>query len=318
MNRLVAFVLVCALPLGANAFQETVIRLKGVTITVIPSAKRACGVDFLLTVSDGDQHLVKIDYSYLGTFKDNPSAPDVPLYWERGTRSNSINVSVGRGTMHGNLARVAAPDFPDNSLVCREEWRYSVGAASQYNASQDRRGHDDELRQREQARLDEINRRRAEQAERDRRAQQHRLDYLAAQEQARRDQLTAYKNSSPENARCIINEPADINRCEQAKARDRAELLRLRAAEIDAQRQRDAKAIADARQAEQFKRSQALYERQRSDPCGVAADQARRGPPVQQAQPNSAAARQQAEALAQWKQSQAGLDRMCAASRNQR
>jgi len=317
MHRFFALVLASALPPCAHAFQDQVMYLNGVKITATHSATRLCGVDFVIAVSDGDQHFVKIDYSYNGTFKDNSVADDLPMNLQRRTSSDKINVSVGRWTLDGNLARVAAPEVPANSLVCREAWVFHF-TASEYNASQAQRSYEDELKRKEQARLDEIARRKAEEAERKRKAEQQQQDYKNAQEKAKRDQLREYKNASPENARCIINEPADIARCEQAKARERADLRKRQAEAIDAQKQRDAKALADARQAEQFKQSELMYDRLRADPCGVAADQARKGPPVQQqVQPNSAAAMQQAAALAQWKQAQAGLEAMCAASKTQ-
>ena len=312
MNRLFAAVLSIALPLCANAFQDQVQYLPGVKITATRSAARLCGVDFVIAVSDADQHLVKIDYSYFGTFKDNPSAPDVPMYLEKGRRSHTINVSVGKATLHGNLARIAAPEFPNGSLLCRETWDFHY-VSSAYNASQQQRNDADGVKQREQAKLDEATRRRAEEAEKRRRAAQAEVDRVAAQAKAARDRLADYRRSNPENARCIINGPADIARCEQAKTREREQRLKLEAQARDAEKIAEAARLAAASQEAQFKASQALYERQLSNPCAVAAEQAQRMPPLMQQY--AAPTRQNEEAKAQWRQSQAGLDAACAASK---
>jgi hypothetical protein len=312
LNRLLAAILSIALPLSANAFQDQIQYLPGVKITATRSATRLCGVDFVIAVSDADQHLVKIDYSYFGTFKDNPSAPDVPLYLEKGRRSQTISVSVGRATLHGNLARIAAPEFPNGSLLCRETWDFHY-VSNANNASQEHRNDADAAEQRRQAKLDGAARRRAEEAERRRRAAQAEVNRVAAQAKAARDQLADYRRAHPENARCIINGPADIARCEQAKAREREQRLKLEAEARDAERRAEAARIAAANQEAQFKASQELYERQVSNPCAVAADQAQRMPALMQQ--HAAPTRQNDEAKAQLRQSQAGLDAACAASK---
>lgn len=312
MIRYLPLLLAWILPMGANAFQDQVQYLPGIKITATRSATRPCGVDFVIAVSDADQHLVKIDYSYFGTFKDNPGAPDVPMFLEKGTRSQTINVSVGRSTLYGNLARVAAPEFPNGSLLCRATWDFHY-VSSAYNASQEQRNDADVVKQREQARLEEARRRRAEEAEKRRRAAQAEVDRGAAQAKAARDRLADYRRSNPENARCIINVPADIARCEQAKAREREHRLRLEAEARDAERRAEAARIAAANQEAQFKASQDLYERQISNPCAVAAEQAQRMPLLMQQ--HAAPTRQNEEAKAQWRQSQAGLDAACAASK---
>ena len=91
-------------------------------------------------------------------------------------------------------------------------------------------------RQKEQERLAAIKR---EKEERERGA----AAFKRLQEEAAAKRLADYRKASPENAQCIINEPADIARCEQWKARMRAEKQQEDAAasrqrEIDASRQR--------------------------------------------------------------------------------
>lgn len=314
MNRYFVLLLALALPLGANAFQDKVLYLKGVTITATRSATRLCGVDFLITVSDGDQHLVKIDYSYNGTFNDNPLNQNLQ-YFLKGTRSDKINISVGKSTLEGNLARVAAREFPDNSLVCREAWAFHF-TASEYNASQNQRNYQDELKRKEQARIDEINRRKAEQAEHERWIQQQLVNQKKAQVQAKYDALTNYRRSTPESSGCILNDLDDIARCNQSIARIREDRLREEASAIEAQNLLEAQKIAAAKQAAQFKEADALYERTRADPCAAAAENARRMSQLQQqAQQYHWSPRQLADAQAQWKQAQAAHEASCAAAK---
>lgn len=237
-------------PSCAWAFQDKVIHLRGVAITATASATQPCGVDFLIAVSDGDQHLVKIDYSYNGTFKDNPVATDVPMNLRKGTRSDALNVPVGRLTLHGNLARVAARN---DGLLCREAWAFHF-IASEYNADQDRRDVQEELKRKEQARIDELNRKRAEEAQAKQRTLQLQQEIRLAHAKAQQEGLQAYRSASPENARCIINDSADIARCEEWKAAERArvreaaiqqEAAAARQAEIDAALLRQARASSE-------------------------------------------------------------------------
>lgn len=318
MNRYFSLILAWALPLGANAFQPFTRHIDGATITVTRSATQPCGVDLNIALTDHDQRMVIIDYSYSGTFdsgtfsgpyKDSITPPSL---W-KGSRSGEINASMGKMTYLG-LSHLTYVD--PQGLYCLNEWDFDIIAARTYNASQDQRDYRDELKRKEQARIDEINRRKAEEEERKRKAQQQRFDYIAAQEKARRDNLADYRRSSPENSRCIINEAADIARCEQAKARERADRLKLEADAIQAQKILEAEKIAAAKQAAQFNGSDALYARTRADSCAVAAEQAQRMPQPAM-QPNSATAMQQAEAQAQWKQAQAALEEMCRKSKTQ-
>lgn len=308
MSRYFAFVLALALPLCANAFQARTIHLQGVSITATTSATNHCGIDLVIRVSDADQHFVKIDYTYSGTF--NQGSASRP-HWVRESRTRIVNVSVGKATLAGPLTRVAGDSM---GLDCNYAWDYHI-VASETNISDQQRKYDDGWRQKEQARLDEINRRKAEEAERKRRAQQLALDRKAAQAKAISDNLAEYKRSSPENARCIIREPADIARCEQAKAREREERLKLEADAIQAQRQAEADKSAAELRAAQQREYDARAELTRTNPCAAAEDQARRMPQI--LQQYAAPTPQNAQAKAQWQQQQAALEASCAATKNQ-
>ena len=317
MNRYFVLVLALALPLCANAFQDQVRYLKGVTITATRSATRLCGVDFLITVSDGDQHLVKIDFFYDGAFTNTAPVEGFPRRAERGSKGGVINVSVGPLTRGGMLARAAALEWPENTLVCTEAWAFHF-TASEYNASQNQRNYQDKLKRKEQARIDEINRRKAEQAEHERWLQQQLVNQKKAQVQAKYDALTNYRRSTPESSGCILNDLEDIARCNQSIARIREDRLREEASAIEAQNLLEAQKIAAAKQAAQFKEADALYERTRADPCAAAAENARRMPQLQQqAQQYNWPPRQLADAQAQWKQAQSGHDAACAATKKQ-
>lgn len=52
------------MPPVAHAFQNKTVYLQGVTVTATASASGACGFDFVIRVTDGDQHFVSIDYTY--------------------------------------------------------------------------------------------------------------------------------------------------------------------------------------------------------------------------------------------------------------
>lgn len=211
----------------AGAFIEQSVQLKGVLVTAVSTTSGPCGVDFIIKVTDGDQHLVKIDYYYVGDFQRQPGSPSFGVY--SGTKTGVINVTVGRNTFNGNLARVPANGM---GLICNTWNSHNYHfVTSEYNATQDQRDYREGWQQKEQARLDEIKRREEEALANKRRAEQQQRDFQASQEKQKRDRLEAYRRASPENARCIINEPADITRCEQWKAQEKS-----------AQQQRDAAA----------------------------------------------------------------------------
>lgn len=319
MNRYSVLVLALVFTYDANAFQSFTRQIDGATITAQRSASQPCGVDLDIKLTNADQRMVIIDYTYSGTFEPRTfsgvyEGSLLPPTYSPGNKSGVINASMGPMSYLG-LSHLTFAD--PKGLHCNRAWSFNFIATS-YNASQSQRDHQNELRRKEQARIDEINRRRAAEEERKRNAQQRRLDYLAAQEKANRDSLANYKRSSPENARCIINERADIALCEQWKAREREQRLKLEAEAIQAQRQLEAEKIAADRQAAQFKEADALYERTRADPCAAAAENARRMSQLQQqAQQNNWPPRQLADAQAQWKQAQAAHDANCAATKQQ-
>jgi hypothetical protein len=310
VSRCLALFLTLALPLCASAFQERTINLRGVSITATRSATHACGIDLVIRVGDADQHFVKIDYTYSGTF-DRPysGAPSSGLNLMRDSRTRIVNISVGKATYAGPITRVAGDSM---GLVCDYAWDYHV-VASETNISEQQRKHEDGLTQKDQARIDEINRRRAEEEERKRRARQLEVDRKAAQARAASDELVDYKRSSPENARCIIRERADIARCEQAKAREREERQKLEAHALQVQRQLEADRRAAERRAAQQREYEARSELARTNPCAAAEDQARRMPQI--LQQYAAPTPQNAQAKAQWQQHQAALEASCAASK---
>ena len=94
MRTKTVFFLLCCLPLFGHAFVEKTIQLQGVSITSTASATDPCGVDFLISVSDADQHFVKIDYTYNGTF--NAGTNSNP-HLGKGSKTGIINISeIGR------------------------------------------------------------------------------------------------------------------------------------------------------------------------------------------------------------------------------
>ena len=302
-SRHLAFVLALSLPPVAHAFQDKTVYLQGVTVTATASASGACGFDFVIRVTDGDQHFVSIDYTYHGVYDFR--SPRQSKTW-------AVYVSVGKSTQAGYLTRIAAESY---GLDCRyPPWDY-IFSARQRNMSAEQREYENGLKQKEQARIDEINRRRADEAERKRKSEQGLRDRLAAEAKSKRDQLAEYRRLSPENARCIINDFEDIQRCEQAKARDRLERLRLQEAELQAERQREAARTAALKLAEQQREQEIRADLVRTNPCAAAEDQARRMPEILQRY--AAPTLQNEQAKAQWKEAQARLEATCAASKTQ-
>ena len=353
MNRYIVLVLSLALPLDANAFQPFTRHIDGATITATRSATQACGVDLHITLTDQDQRMVIIDYSYSGTFEastfSGPYTAGKNLeYLSRDTRSGVINASMGNLTYLGRSHLTYADP---RGLYCLKEWTFTITAARTYNATQDQRNHQDELKRKEQARIDEINQRKAAQEEQKRKAIQMQIDMKLAKEKAEQDYLHDYvrtRGTAVNGSRCIINERADIQRCEESNARILEESRQLETKSLQAKREEEAKQIAAARQAAQFKESDELYERTRADPCAVAAEQARRMPQHQQQyqqqlaplrpypagataeqriaidrenaaikQSNASRSLQNAQMQAQWQQGQSALEAMCASTKSQ-
>lgn len=245
-----------AMSLGASA---EVINLNGVRITSEPSLSGSCGRDLVVAVTDGNQHFVMIDYTYHGIF--NPLGLVMPVR-TRETRSGVLNVSVGKFTYAGELTRLSTDTM---GLDCAYGSDFMFRAA-QENVSQQQRDYQEKLRQKEQARLDEIKKREEEALANKRRAEQQQRDFKASQERMKMDRLEAYRRASPENARCIINEPADIAKCEQWKAREKAEQLQrdqaaIRSSEIEAAnaRQKEAGAAGVAKAAREMESNNCTY-----------------------------------------------------------
>lgn len=320
MKRYFVLVLALAFTYDANAFQPFTRHIDGATITVTRSATQLCGVNLNIVLTDNDQRMVIIDYTYSGTFETGTSAGPYThgRLVERlvgGKRSGVINASMGPNTyLGGSHFMYVDPE----GLYCLREWVFNITGARTYNASQVKRDEEAELKRKAQARIDEINRRKAEQAEHERWLQQQLVNQKKAQVQAKYDALTNYRRSTPESSGCILNDLEDIARCNQSIARIREDRLREEASAIEAQNLLEAQKIAAAKQAAQFKEADALYERTRADPCAAAAENARRMPQLQQqAQQYNWPPRQLADAQAQWKQAQSGHDAACAATKKQ-
>lgn len=318
MNRYFVLVLALALPLDANAFFQPFTRhISGATITATRSATQACGVDLDIKLTNADQRMVIIEYTYSGTFDSGTftgpytASLNPPSLW-KASRSGVINASMGKWSYLG-ISHLTYAD--PKGLYCLKDWSFNF-IASSYNASQNQRSYQDELKRKEQARIDEINRRKAEQAEHERWLQQQLVNQKKAQVQAKYDALKNYRRTTPESSGCILNDLEDIARCNQSIARIREDRLREEASAIEAQNLLEAQKIAAARQAAQFREADALYERTRADPCAAAAENARRMSQLQQqAQQYNWSPRQLADAQAQWKQAQAAHEANCAAAK---
>lgn len=321
MVRNVVLALTLVLPLGAiAAFVPFTRHIDGATITARHSATQACGVDLDIALTDHDQRMVVIDYTYSGTFDSGTfSGPYTgstnPTSLRKDKRSDVINASMGNMTYLGQ-SHITYAD--PRGLFCLDDWSFNITAATTYNASQVKRDEESELKRKEREKIDEINRRKAEQAEHERWRQQQLVDQKKTQLQAKYDALTNYRRSTPGSSGCILNDLEDIARCNRSIARIREDRLREETSAVEASKRLEAERIAAAKQAAQFKEADALYERTRADPCALAAEQARRMPQLQeQARQNNWSPRQLADAQAQWKQSKTGLDAMCASTKNQ-
>ena len=123
----------------------------------------------------------------------------------------------------------------------------------EYNNEQERKRQEreEERRRKQQAEIDERNRKKAEELERQRDNEEKLRQIKLQQQQQEAEYLRAYRQASPENATCIINERADIAACERSKELRREERARQQALDqfkkdIDASRQR-AEQEGDAR-----------------------------------------------------------------------
>ncbi|MBY0265937.1 MAG: hypothetical protein K2W84_05955 [Burkholderiales bacterium] len=245
LNHRRGLVLLCALLFSSNsaAFIERTIQLKGVSVTAVKHAANAsCGIDFVIRVTDGDQHLVKIDYSYSGGYQVYPGTN---TGYRTQARSDVLNVTVGRATLNGDFKRVNTTIVGPSCTEWDQQYHF---VASEYNASQDQRDAREGWRQKEQARQEEIRKREAEALANKQRAEQQQRDFQALQEKQKRDRLEAYRRASPENARCIIGSQADIDQCERWKAQEKAERLKrdqetARAREIEDAGKRQQRAV---------------------------------------------------------------------------
>jgi hypothetical protein len=215
--------ILCLLMMAMPGGIAGTIRIQGVTITDVASATMPCGKDLIISVTDGDQYFVRIDYAYEGLF---PYIAGAPMKNVRETRSGIINSSIGNGTYNGILTRVPAPN---KGLICSQSWTLHWVSAVD-NTSKLQRDRAADLQRKKEQELAAINRKKEEIAAGKLKSLEMMNHLKRLEEEAAAKRLAAYRASQPQQlapgvGRCIINEPADITRCEQLKARLLAEQL---------------------------------------------------------------------------------------------
>lgn len=223
MTRTVLSLLAVLIPLHClGAFQEQIVDLGGVKVTATRTTAGSCGVDFVIAVSDGDQHLVKIDYSYAGVFSDFQSSMSYNSSTRSRTYSDVVNVSVGRLTYAGNFTRVMAKA---GGLVCQNPWDFSF-TVSEYNASQDQRDQQEARRRRAEEEQQELARKREEEEQNQRRRNQDFINFQNMQRQVELDNLERFRR---ENPGCVVGSSADIQQCRKWQEQERLQNLQLQA-----------------------------------------------------------------------------------------
>lgn len=305
--------LLFALPAAAQIRYGTLYSPSG-AISVTPiKYPELCRLEFLITSLDKDHHAIEIEYSISGWFKSGAGLNDQM----RTSRSHTLRTDAGpinlslNGPSYSMAAWMMGMDcgYLDGSVIRPHvDWEPFGFRVTERNLTEAKRKHEEELRRQKQAKIDERDRKKRELEERKRKSDQT-IAELKRREAAYKWQgIEAYRRANPN---CLVNDQADVTRCEQAKrvmaeneARENARL----ASELERlERERQSQAALDSHNSEIDR----LSELTRNDPCAGAAEQAR------QPMPQSSNPQYQAALQAQRKQAQAALDQQCAQSRGQ-
>lgn len=302
MNRYFALVIALAFPLSADAFQSFTRHIDGATITARRSATQPCGVDLDIKLTNSDQRMVIIDYTYSGTFdymtfsgvyKGGLSPPRLSTE----SKSGVINASMGPMTYLG-LSHLTFAD--PKGLYCLRDWTFNFIATS-YNATQAQRDAQSKKQQQAQAKIDADNKRKADQAENKRKSEQLPQYSKNLQEHARIKIALDYR-SNPANAHCRISYEDEkslnksISECEKSKNRLSPEEKQKQAvADFEARRKREEEARIAAEDAARAREYEEAGKRLSANPCAVTEGELRFRPP----QPTHTNPRQQAAMVAQ-------------------
>lgn len=289
----VALAALLAAPGAALAFGE-VVRAGNITVTAVEGNSGACGLDFLISSSDDDHHQVEIDYVLEGTFSDGGNGQ------YRGSKSNRLITDVGPATYNTRYHRKPADMM---RLICDNKWTYGSIRVFEKNYTAEARQREAERKGKQQAEIDERTRQKQEAEERKRRHEETLEDLKRQQKQTQSNNIAAYRRANP---RCIVNEPADIARCEEFKRVEAQNNAREDARRAQEREKVERERQARADQERQFRESDRITERVQKDPCGVAAEQARTPSPYY------SNPQQRAQVEAQRKEAQAALEKMCA------
>ena len=236
------WLLAAVFSLGASAAAAQV------SIQALPDPKDGCQQ---LMISSNSNHVwqIEVSYKYVGQLSDGQP-------WEH---SFVIPVTVyPQASYHWASAGIMDCKRP---YTFKSSWTgYDATARAEAEAKRIDDSRKEVIRnyleREEQVKRqnEEFKRKKEAEAEARRQAELDRKQHALQQQQymkeleakSRNDRLVAYRNASPENARCIINDQADIANCEKWKAREREEKIRGDAEAFRAQQQRDIETRAAA------------------------------------------------------------------------
>lgn len=219
-----------------------------ISIQVMTDPKDNCKQ---VMVSSQSNHVWQIDLSYKYVGKTSDGTPWDHAFTIPITVSPQANYHwVGSGLVDCNQRYEFNYSWTGYDATARAEQEAKRIDDSRKEVIRKYLEHEEEVKRQNE----EFKRKKEAEAEARRQAELDRKRKVLQQQQymkeleakSRNDRLVAYRNASPENARCLISEPADIARCEQAKARERDERLKQEADALQARKQQEAERVATA------------------------------------------------------------------------